>query len=59
MAKMNQFNKMADETKELVKKSFGLKGSIKSISNNTSSFLSVTAPSLPVELKLDEPITKP
>jgi len=46
---------MADETKELVKKSFGLKSNATAISNSTSSFLSVKAPSLPQELKFDVP----
>ena len=64
LSKIDKFNKMADETKELVKQSFGLKSksnvtTSSAINNNTSSFISVKAPSLPVELKLDEPEIKP
>ena len=58
MSKIEQFNKMADETKELVKKSFGLKSNA-TATNNTSSFLSVKVPTVPTELKLDEPVTLP
>ena len=44
------FNKVADETKELVKTTFGFKSNKSALLNNTSKMISVKAPE-PVEIQ--------
>ena len=57
LSKIEMFNKEADETKELVKKTFGLKSNKNSTSssvlNTTSSMISVKAPEQ-IEFKREE-----